>query len=121
MATKMPATEASPRPAARSWAKRLLLATTPPPPPPHPPHPPPAPKPSHEQSQAPPPGLGTPPSTFPPPPPRNKGDTREMAASRLPVGDIGHECFLTEILRPAALVPLMAAIDKTLPGELAWH
>jgi len=44
-----------------------------------------------------------------------------MVASRLPVGDIGHESFLTEILRPAALVPLMAAIDKTLPGELAWH
>ena len=78
--------------------------------------------PAMEASPSPPPGQGL--SAFrllPPPPPRNKGDAREMVASRLPVGDIGHECFLTEILRPAALVPLMAAIDKTLPGELAWH
>ena len=82
MATKMPAIEASPRSAARSGAKRLLLAT---------------------------------------PPPRNKGDAREMVASRLPVGDIGHASFLTEILRHAVLVPLMAALDKSLPGELAWH
>ena len=56
-----------------------------------------------------------------PPPPRNKGDAREMVAFRLPVGDIGHESFLTEILRHALLLPLMAALDKSLPGELAWH
>jgi hypothetical protein len=42
-----------------------------------------------------------------------------MAASRLTVGDIGHESFLTEILRHAVPVPLMAALDKRLPGELA--
>ena len=80
MATKMPAIEASPRSAARSGAKRLLLAT----------------------------------------PPRNQGDAREMVASRLPVGDIGHASFLTEIVRHAVLVSLMAALDKSLPGELAW-
>jgi hypothetical protein len=44
-----------------------------------------------------------------------------MVASRLPVGDIGHASFLTEILRHAVLVPLMTALDKSLPGELAWH
>jgi hypothetical protein len=81
MATKMPAMEASPRPAARSGAKRLPLAT--------------------------------------PPPPATRDDAREMVATRLPVGDIGHECFLTEILRHAVLVPLMTALDKRLPGELA--
>ena len=76
--------------------------------------------PAMEASPSPPPGQGL--SAFRlPPPPAARDDAREMVASRLPVGDIGHESFLTEILRHALLLPLMAALDKSLPGELAWH
>ena len=54
-------------------------------------------------------------------PPLNKGNVRGMAISGLTVGDIGHWGFLTEILQHAILLPLMAALDKRLSAELAWH
>ncbi len=42
-----------------------------------------------------------------------------MVASRFPASDIGQESFLTELLRYVVLLPLMAALDKRLLGELA--
>jgi hypothetical protein len=42
-----------------------------------------------------------------------------MVASKSPASDIGQESFLTEILRDVVLLPLMAALDKRLQGELA--
>jgi hypothetical protein len=50
-----------------------------------------------------------------------RDNAQGMTAFSFPFGGIGQERFLTEILRYVILVPLIAALDKCLSGESAWH